>query len=354
MFTKWWTVLITIAAFAALQISNPSFIQSLTYNYYDLLHQQKETVNVEDIVLVNIDERAIAAEGQYPFPRDIIAKYINNGPADSLYVLNVIYSEPDRFGKDADLAQAMANKAVVLSSAPTQQISEGVGTFVGVSTFGEQNENWTFRFPGLLYPIDDLSSWAFGVGATVAIPDQPTGVVRRAPLVINANDVQYPSLALDTVRVFTGEPSYQMKVGANGIEWIRIGRQDPITTDSFSQLPISFWNKFEQVSILDPLPAGKVLIFGITAEGYANPVPTPTGAKYPHEVQAHLIYTLLSGVQIQLPDWSEVAELFSLVLVGLIILGMVYVAPTALAALACAVVIGSVIGTPYWMWTREL
>ena len=357
MFTKWWTVLITIALFAVLQINNPGFIQSLTYNYYDLLQNEHSKNKVEDIVLVKIDEEAIKVEGQWPWPREAIGRYLQLSDPNSLYVLNILFSEPDRFNTDKDLQQAMLNRAVVLSSAPSSQLSDGVGSFVGVSTFGEQNENWTFKFPGLLYPIDSLSNVAFGVGATASIPDEPTGVVRRAPLVINANGIQYPSLALDTARVYTGEPSYQMKVGANGIEWIRIGRQDPIATDSFAQLPISFWNEFEQISILD-LPeyqsSGKIFIIGVTAEGVSNPVPTPMGAMYPHEVQGHLIYTLLSGVQIQLPDWSEVAELFSLVLIGLIILGLVYIAPTALAALASLLVIGGAIGISYYLWMSSI
>ena len=352
--TKWWTVLITIAGFAALSISNPSFIQSLEYNYYDALQQNAEKEIVKDILLVNIDERAISAEGQYPWPRGSIAKYLDSGPNDSLYVLNVIYSEKDRFKEDNLLAEAMANKAVVLSSAPTQQTSDGVGTFVGVATFGEQNDNWLYKFPGLLYPIDELSSWAFGVGAVVAVPDQPTGVVRRAPLVVQAAGNRYPSLALDTLRVFTGEPSYQMKVGANGVEWVRMGRQDPITTNSFAEVPIAFWNQFEQISITDPLPSGKVLIFGITAEGYSNPVSTPVGAMYPHEVQAQLIQTLISGVEIQIPDWTPIYELVFLVLCCLGILAMVYGIPTIPAVIGSLVLLTSGFGVSYWLWLDSL
>jgi len=352
--TKWWTVLITIAGFAALSISNPNFIQSIEYSYYDYLHSKKEKIASEDIVLVNIDERAIAAEGQYPWPRDIVAKYLNNNSPNSLYVLNMIYSESDRFGGDGQLAEAMAQKAVVLSSAPTQQTSDGVGTFVGVATFGEQNENWLYEFPGLLYPIQPLADYAFGVGATVAVPDEPTGVVRRAPLVVRAAGNPYPSLALDTLRVFTGEPSYQMKVGPLGVEWIRMGRQDPITTNSFAEIPIAFWNEFEQVSILDPLPDGKVLIFGITAEGYANPVATPTGAKYPHEVQAHLVQTVLSGVEIQIPDWQPIVELLLLVLLSLGILGAVYILPTILGLTTSLFLLASSSLISYYLWTDSL
>lgn len=352
--TKWWTVLITITGFATLSISNPNFIQSIEYSYYDYLHSKEEKIASEDIVLVNIDERSIAKNGQYPWPRGSVADYINSGPADSLYVLNMIYSESDRFGEDNQLAEAMANKAVVLSSAPTQQTSDGVGTFVGVATFGEQNENWLYTFPGLLYPVESLSSWAFGVGATVAIPDAPTGVVRRAPLVVKAAGNPYPSLALDTLRVFTGEPSYQMKVGSNGVEWIRMGRQDPITTNSFAEMPIAFWNEFEQISILDPLPSGKVLLFGVTAEGYSNPVATPLGAKYPHEVQAHLVQTVLSGVEIQIPDWQPIAELVLLVVLGLGILGAVYILPTTPAVLVALPLVVSSYGVSYYLWEGSL
>jgi adenylate cyclase len=266
----------------------------------------------------------------------------------------MIYSESDRFGEDNQLAEAMANKAVVLSSAPTQQTSDGVGTFVGVATFGEQNENWLYTFPGLLYPVESLSSWAFGVGATVAIPDAPTGVVRRAPLVVKAAGNPYPSLALDTLRVFTGEPSYQMKVGSNGVEWIRMGRQDPIITNSFAEIPIAFWNEFEQISILDPLPSGKVLLFGVTAEGYSNPVATPLGAKYPHEVQAHLVQTVLSGVEIQIPDWQPIAELVLLVVLGLGILGAVYILPTTPAVLVALPLVASSYGVSYYLWEESL
>ena len=355
--TKWWSVLPIVLIGCYLQITQPDPIKSLGYLYYDTLHSTVEEVSVDDIILVNIDEKSIQVEGQYPWPRDSIAKYISSAPANNLYVLNVLYSEPDRFGKDKDLAQALANKAVVLSSAPTNQLSDGVGTFVGVATLGDQNHESLYSFKGLLYPISDLSNWAFGVGATVALPDQPTGVVRKAPLVIRANGTQYPSLALDTTRVFAGEPSYQIKVGSNGVEWVRIGRQPPITTNSYAELNIAYWNKFKQISILD-LPnektEGKIYILGITAEGFTNPVPTPRGGVYPHEVQGHLIHTLKSGIQITEPDWSAAASLGLLLIGSLGTLLAVYALPTIVAALVSILLIGGGLGASYYLWSSEL
>ena len=133
-----------------------------------------------------------------------------------------------------------------------------------------------------------------------------------------------------------------------------MGRQDPITTNSFAEVPIAFWNQFKQVSITDPLPAGKVLVFGITAEGYSNPVATPTGAMYPHEVQAQLIQTLISGYEIQIPDWSAIFELLFLVLVSLGILAAVYILPIGLGVITSLFLVGSAYGVSHYFWSSSL
>ena len=37
---------------------------------------------------------------------------------------------------------------------------------------------------------------------------------------------------------------------------------------------------------------GNFVIFGVTAEGVVNPVPTAKGMMYPHEVQANVLHHL--------------------------------------------------------------
>ena len=351
--TKWWSVLFTIAVFASLKISNPDFLQSITYAYYDYLQQKQEKQLVQDIVLVNIDEEAIKKEGQYPWPRQTIAKYLDKSPDSSLSVFTMIWSEKDRFQGDDQLAQSLMMKPTILSAAPTKQTTGGTGIHVGVSTFGTGNDNF-LTYPGLLVPIEELASMAYGVGTTAAEPDYPTGVVRRAPVVIKTQDKLYPSVAMEVLRVFAGEPSYQLKINELGAEWIRMGTQPPVSVQPTGELLISFWNQFEQISILDPLPEGKVLIFGVTAEGVANPIATPMGAMYPHEVQAHLVQTLLSGVEIQIPYWTPIAELGLLVLLCLGILVAVYTLPTVPGLLVCLVLAASSSAISHYFWTDRL
>ena len=58
----------------------------------------------------------------------------------------------------------------------------------------------------------------------------------------------------------------------------------------------------------NPIPAPFV-IFGVTAEGAANPVPTAQGAVYPHELQANVLHSLIEGNSPSIPTWNLAVEL---------------------------------------------
>ncbi|MDA7491629.1 adenylate/guanylate cyclase domain-containing protein [bacterium] len=351
--TRWWSVVPVIVLFAFLKISQSDFVQSIEYSYYDQLQRNHDITKVDDIVLVNIDEKAIEKEGQYPWPRQTVAKYIDQAPNNSLLVSTMIWSEKDRFAGDQELSQSLSQKAVVLASAPTHQTTTTeLGIYANVSTFGKPSTT-LIDYSGLLTPIPELAQMAMGVGAVSAEVDQPSGVLRRVPLLVSINDQPYPSLGLDTVRVFLGEPSYTIKNNELGMEWVRLGRQDPITTQPTSELPVAFWHEFEQISILDPLPEGKVLIFGVTAEGYSNPVATPMGAMYPHEIQAQQIYTLMSGVEILRPDYTRFIELLMILLACTGILIAVYRLGTVWACVVSITLLGASPALGYYAWTTN-
>ena len=351
--TRWWSVVPVIVLFAFLKISQSDFVQSIEYSYYDQLQRNHDITKVDDIVLVNIDEKAIEKEGQYPWPRQTVAKYIDQAPNNSLLVSTMIWSEKDRFAGDQELSQSLSQKAVVLASAPTRQTTTNeLGIYANVSTFGKPSTT-LIDYSGLLTPIPELAQMAMGVGAVSAEVDQPSGVLRRVPLLVSINDQPYPSLGLDTVRVFLGEPSYTIKNNELGMEWVRLGRQDPITTQPTSELPVAFWHEFEQISILDPMPEGKVLIFGVTAEGYSNPVATPMGAMYPHEIQAQQIYTLMSGVEILRPDYTRFIELLMILLACTGILIAVYRLGTVWACVVSITLLGASPALGYYAWTTN-
>ena len=361
---NWKTVLITIAVLVGVKIWSPYLIDNVRWSYFDTLHNSKETEQVEDILLVNIDEKSIEKYGQYPFPRDVYADTLWETHHSNTHVFNILFSEEDRFGHDEVFANALENRLTILSSAPTIQTESGNAPFVPTSVFGNGNiQDHVWNFPGLVSPRTELQNSAWGMGVTVATPpvaNTPNfdGTIRSAPLLIQANEQLYPSLGFEVLRAYYDQPNYQTRVTQEvGIEWVKMGRDKPIETTSSGDLMISFWNDFDSISFADLKESdieNKILVYGLTAEGLSNPISTPVGIMYPHEVQANLIQTVSSGVQIQQSDFFEFLEVVLLLSVLLGILVVVYKLPTVYSAIVSSSILLFQVGGSFYLWSSSL
>ena len=169
-----------------------------------------------------------------------------------------------------------------------------------------------------------------------------------------ANEHIYPSLALETLRVWNRQPNYAMKVKEAGVEWVRMGKLDKMSTTPNSNIQIAYWNNFKRISFGEPMPDGQMYIIGLSAGGLVNPVPTPMGAMYPHDVQANLIQTVVSGVQIQRHFFLEQLEILVLIISTLLILLMVYRLPTYLSGILSLAMIGGIVATGLYYWYTAL
>jgi len=361
---NWKTVLLTIVALVGVKIWSPYLIDNVRWSYFDVLHETKETQKVEDILLVNIDEKSIEKYGQYPFPRDIYADTLWETHHSNTHVFNILFAEPDRFGGDEVFANALENRLTILSSAPTIQKETGNAPFVNTSVFGDGNiQDHVWNFPGLVSPEPNLQRSAWGMGVTVATPSVANtpnfdNTTRSIPLVIQANGQLYPSLGFEVLRAYYDQPNYQTRVTQDaGIEWVKMGRDKPIATTSSGDLMVSYWNEFDSISFADLRESdieNKILVYGLTAEGLSNPISTPKGAMYPHEVQAHLIQTVSTGVQIQQSYYFEFLETVLLVIVLLLILVSVYRLPTAFSAITCLGIVAIQVGGSFYVWSSNL
>ena len=360
----WKTVLLTIVALVGVKIWSPYLIDNVRWSYFDVLHETKEKEHVEDILLVNIDEKSIDKYGQYPFPRDIYADTLWETHHSNTHVFNILFAEEDRFGGDEVFANALENRLTILSSAPTIQKESGNAPFVNTSVFGDGNiQDHVWNFPGLVSPRTELQNSAWGMGVTVATPpvaNTPNfdGTTRSVPLVIQANGQLYPSLGFEVLRAFYDQPNYQTRVTQDaGIEWVKMGRDKPIQTTSSGDLMVSYWNQFDSISFADLKESdieGKILVYGLTAEGLSNPISTPMGVMYPHEVQAHLIQTVSTGVQIQQSDFFEFLEVVLLLIVLLGILVVVYKLPTVYSAIVSSSIVLFQVGGSFYLWSSSL
>lgn len=352
---KWWTVLGTIVLLVGLRIADPFLMESIRLNYFDFLQTQQETVQVDDIVLVDIDEKALEKYGQFPFPRGVWADMISKTPETSPSVLTATFAQPDRFGEDEELRNSLGNRLTLLSASPTNQKDTGSAPYIGIAKLGRGDpSNWLYSYEGISSPIQPLQEAVYGVGTVSASPSID-GTVRAVPLVVMANDKIYPSLALETLRVMNGQQSYNIKITPEvGVEWLRIGKLPPLTVQPNADFNIAFWNQFERISAVEELPADKILIWGLTATGLSNPVSTPMGAMYPHEVQANLVQTVLTGYQIQRFYYLEFLEIVLVLFSSLVILAMVYRLPTALSGIGSLGVVGLQAYTGYYVWIENL
>jgi adenylate cyclase len=175
------------------------------------------------------------------------------------------------------------------------------------------------QYPCVLSNVPALQGVAAGVGVTSTLPESD-GVVRRVPLLATSAGEYYPAFALEMLRVAAGDPSYQAKVNQTGVEALRIPSFETIKTDEYGRVFINPNYQFQSIEIgKDPLPdlTGKIVVLGVTAAGLSNPVATPAGAQYPHQLQASILETLIKGDSVSIPNWAQLVDLAALLVLAL-------------------------------------
>jgi adenylate cyclase len=311
-----WTALVTLALLIVIRLADPSFVESVRLRYFDQLITSKGTTVSEKVHVVNIDDEYIRQKGQFPFPREQYSQLINDlySRGAGLVVFNIYMPERDRFGQDSQLANTFKKYPVVLPHTAThEKLNNKFEPFrPGVSVIGDGNVG--IRYESIEPNIKEFNSSAAGIGIVNTLPEID-GVTRRVPMVVHAGNGLYPSISLETLRVASGDPSFQVKVDEGRIQAVRIPQFGKITTDELGRIWVDASNKPMEHSA-SKLPkdfAGGIVIVGLTAKGLTNPVAMAGGASYPHYVQAAVLDTIISGTNISRPEWATAVELLFMI-----------------------------------------
>ncbi len=354
--THWATALITLAVLVFFHYSSNTVVETVRLKQFDLLQQSDKPVVSKDIGIVTIDEKSIEAYGQWPWNREVLADIIWKLRRDGagIIVLPILFSENDRLGGDFALAEALTNNGVIIAQVGTTSTDKNAVPR-GVARVGDVFP-WLLQWPGMLGPIPMLGKQAEGVGV-LNTPVEIDGVVRRVPLIVNVNGETYPAIAIEVIRVATGNQSYQVKANEGGIEKVRVPGYPIINTDPNGQIWLR-WNKqFQTISASEndfTAFQGKTVIIGATAEGIGGTVGTPVGTKYNFEPSAVLLQTVIDGDQIERPFWALLVELSASVILGIFAIVMAVRAPYWLVGLS---IIGVVAGLGYgslYAWQNYL
>ena len=308
--------LITAVLMIGLLIWNPGIMQRVELIGYDYLIMNTEPVQNDTILIVDIDEETVSTYGGWPVPRSYYGDAIM--ATQAVAGITVLMPNKDLRGMNQDeyFTRRLEVRPTVLASAASTQVT-GTNPHVGTAQLGEDPLPWLYQYPGIIPTEPTLESKAKGLGVVTATPEID-GVTRRIPLVVNVESKLYPSFALELLRVAVSDPSYQLKTTPEGVQWVRIPNYPLMNTDANGRIFLNWNTKFYKQTGLEflenPIEAPFVII-GTTAEGVTNPVPTPAGAKYPHEIQANILHNLITGTAPSIPTWVLGAELAAAILV---------------------------------------
>ena len=353
--THWTLAFITLAVLMWWGLKDPFIKETARLKSFDLIQQYDTPTMSEDVVIVEIDEKSIEQNGQWPWKRTVLADVIwrLREAGAGIIVLPILFSEEDRLGGDQDLAEALVQNGIVIAQAGTTQTNRNAVPR-GVAKIGDPLP-WLYEWPGMLGPIPLLGDNVDGVGVVNTTPEID-GVVRRLPLLMRVGEDVYPSVALEVIRVAVGDPSYQVKATEGGVIALRVPKFKTVKTDQYARIWLR-WNKqFETISITDDFTsvAGKTVIIGNTAQGISTIIATPNGEQYSHTAMAVSLQTVLNGENIVRSDTATFLEYVAAGVLAVIIILLAAFAPYWLVAAVLLTVWSGTAYGAYFYFTKHL
>ena len=258
---------------------------------------------------LNITEADIEKEGGYPLSRQTLARIqvdlLNEGAMGVGYV--IAFPQPDRFGGDAQFAEALSYGPSVL--AMFENDSGDYPPTTGTVILGDDVGGIDAQ--GVIQNIEILKENA-SQGIAVARPEIDS-LVRRLPLLLRTPDGWVPAFGTEVLKILAEADTYIIKTSDNGIEEIRVKGLDPVKVDPLGRKWISFVNTPE-TDLAEMNVAGKFVFVGFTAKGIMPQLATSAGYKYPHQIQAALAESILIQNSPYVPGYALAAELAILLL----------------------------------------
>jgi HD-GYP domain-containing protein (c-di-GMP phosphodiesterase class II) len=318
------------------------------------------------VALVVVDDASIAMKGQWPWPRDELARLVDTLVARGAAVvaLDILLSEPDRAGAldpsleehlaptDEILERSLSRGRVVLGHAFTfdgASRSEASGCLLHPFSLVQFQRGHRadptaslFRATGVVCALPGLSRAAGASGFLNASPDRD-GVMRRAPLLVAWGDQVLPALSLAAV--------LQAKAVESGGLEATPGRDLRLTLGNL-KVPLEErgtmlvryrggTGTFPQFSAGDVLQGllpedgvrDQVVFVGVIALGLRDAVATPFDHRASGlDVHASVAASLLDGRFIQTPAWTHALVFLATILAGPVAAGLVLWRGLALGA----------------------
>jgi serine phosphatase RsbU (regulator of sigma subunit) len=327
-------------------------------------------------IIVAIDEESLSRFGQWPWPRDLVARLFDRiAAAGPLAIgVDILFPEPDRLspewlapsvaGADAKLGERLARLphhdtvlAASIRAAPvvlgiagletgnasetaptTPSLRKGLGTLTALRHYGSA-----------LRSLAEIDRAAKGHG--LLSTDMEAGVVRRVPLVAIVGEVPVLPLSLETLRVATGQPLFVVRAGAGGVEAVEVGDVS-VPTQADGRLWVHYTphdpTRFVSAArVLDGRIEPeelerKLVLLGVTGLGLIDYQSTPLGERMPGiEIHAQVLENVFDGALLKRPRWAPWGEALAFLAAGLaVVLFVPLVPPGRSTVLTAAFLVG--------------
>ena len=391
-----------------LQLSGQSWsrtlINRLDFLAYDLrlnLTLPPRTESASNVVIIDIDEASLRAEGRWPWSRQKMGELVAGLKKAGVTTIgfDVAFTEPERnvaqelieaasstgqlqheayleqlipdMDRDQAFSKQLKGKNVVLGFLLHALQEESVGSLPSPWSVVPPEQSDTLTVPQMSSYTGNLRvlQKAAKYGGFLNTTTDPDGVLRSTPLILREGDMIYPSLSLAMARRYAKALRFKIEtvdVGTaarvTGLVLDRI----VISTDQYGRVIIPYSGKrggvpyisatdVLQASATDSFPQlnNTAALVGASALGLSDLITTPIESGFPGvEVHATVLKTILSGEPFpQVPDWANAANALAILFSGII---LTFLCPAfgALAITAFALVtISLLLGSNVWLWT---
>ncbi len=358
------------------------------------------------VVIVDIDEPSLAAEGQWPWPREKIAA-LNDRLFDDYAIralgFDVLFAEPQRAAElrlldelaagplagdpvrlqqledlrrrhegDRILAESLIARDIVLGYVFKQRLGTAeraeTGKLPAAIAFEDpriHGHDW-LRPGGYVGNLPELQDSAIAGGFFDTPVTDDDGVVRRVPLFQYYNGKLFESLSFGLTRLARGSPPVQFAFDVDHpdrLAYVLLG-ETRVPVGDRGEVLIPFrgpLGSFRYISATDVLnqraPAdaleGAIVLLGTSAPGLQDVRAVPVAKEYIGvEAHANLVSGLLDGAIPSRPRQSALVEIIALLVIALLTaLLLPKLAPLSGFGLFIGLV-GSAIGLNALMWSR--
>ncbi len=384
---------VLLLALVPLRVVDPPPLQELrlrTFDLFQVLRPRQQTVR--PVVIVDIDEASLKEVGQWPWPRTLVADLVTRIKEAGAVAIgfDIVFAEPDRMSprvaaesfrglddatrqkldslpsNDEVLADAVKNAHVVVgqagSATPQPRTQEELALQTGFAIIGTDPTPFLVSFPGLLRNLLPIEQAAAGRGLFSINPERD-GIIRRVPMIMEAQGALAPALTMEMLRVVSHAGAIQVHAGEAGVQSVLVPGL-VVPTDRNGQVWVHF-NKHDParyVSAKDVLQGrlapdrlrGRLVLIGTSAIGLLDVKTTPVEAAMPGvEVHAEILESVLTKSPLSYPEYAIGAEIILAVGLGLaIVVAAPLLSPTVVVAVG-ALLIAGLLGLSWYLFVAH-